>query len=82
MPQPVTYDPDADVLCVRLIDGESVARQTFIDDLRIVDHSEDGSVIGVEFVGASDGVELADVPFAQKIEELIGNSGHSFRILV
>ena len=77
-----TYDSEADILYVRLVDDESVARQTFLGDLRIVDHSEDGSVIGVEFVGASDGVELGDVPFAQKIEELIGQSGHSFRILV
>ena len=77
-----TYDTEAEILYVRLIDDKLVARQTFIDDLRIVDHSEDGSVIGVEFVGASDGVELSDVPFARQIEELIGNSGHSFRILV
>lgn len=77
-----TYDQEADILYVRLLDDEPVARQTFVDDVRIVDHSEDGSVVGVEFVGASDGVELADVPFAQQIEELIGGSGHSFRILV
>ena len=77
-----TFDSDADILYVRLLDDESVARQTFLDDLRIIDRSEDGSVIGVEFVGASDGVELADVPFAQQLEELIGGSGHSFRILV
>lgn len=76
------YDKEADILYVRLLDDEPVARQTFVDDLRIVDHSEDGSVIGVEFVGASDGVELADVPFAQQIEDLIGGSGHSLRILV
>jgi uncharacterized protein YuzE len=77
-----TYDTEADILYVRLVDGESVSRQTFLDDLRITDHSEDGSVIGVEFVGASDGVDLEDVPFAQQIEELIGGSGHSFRIHV
>lgn len=77
-----TYDKEADILYVRLLDDEPVVRQTFLDDVRIVDHSEDGSVIGVEFVAASDGIELDDVPFAQQIEELIGGSGHSFRILV
>lgn len=77
-----TYDPHTDTLYVRLVGNASVARQTFLDDHRIVDRSEDGAVIGVEFVAASDGVELADVPFAQQIEELIGGSGHSFRILV
>lgn len=77
-----TYHPEADVLYVRLVDDEAVERQTYLDDARIIDHSADGSVIGVEFVGASDGVELGDVPFARKVEELIGGSGHSFRILV
>ncbi|MXX18178.1 MAG: DUF2283 domain-containing protein [Dehalococcoidia bacterium] len=77
-----TYDPEADILYVRLLDDEAVERQTYLDDARIIDHSADGSVIGVEFVGASDGIELGDVPFAQQIEELIGGSGHSFRILV
>ena len=28
-----------DILYVRLVDDESVARQTFLDDLRIIDHS-------------------------------------------
>ena len=41
--------PTLDILYVwRLLDDESVARQTFLDDLRIIDRSEDGSVIGVE----------------------------------
>ena len=76
------YDADADILYVRLLDDEAVARQTYLDDVRIIDHSADGSVIGVEFVGASDGIELGDVPFAREIEELIGGSGHSFKLLV
>lgn len=38
--------------------------------------------MGIEFIGASDGVALADVPFAQQVENLIGRSGHSFKLLV
>ena len=77
-----TYDAEADILYVRLLDDETAARQTFLDDLRIIDHSAEGAVIGIEFIGASDGVVLEDVPFSQQVEELIGRSGHSFHILV
>ena len=77
-----TYDADADILYVRLLDDETPARQTFLDDVRIIDHSEGGAVVGIEFIGASEGVVLEDVPFAQQVEDLVGRSGHSFRILV
>ena len=77
-----TYDSEADILYVRLIDAETVARQTFLDDLRVIDHSEGGAVVGIEFIGASDGVVLEDVPFARQVEDLIGRSGHSFKLLV
>ena len=77
-----TYAPDADILYVMLRDGEKIERQTFLDDLRVIDHSATGVVVGVEFMCASEGVDLGDVPFARQVEYLIGRSGHSFRILV
>ncbi len=77
-----TYDQEAGILYVRLLDDESVTRQTFLDDLRVIDHSAEGAVVGVEFIDASDGVVLGDVPFAKQVEDLIGHSGHSFKILV
>ena len=77
-----TYYSEADILYVRLLDDETIARQTFLDDLRIIEHSEDGAVVGIEFIGASDSVDLGDVPFAQQVEDLIGHSGHSFKLLV
>ena len=57
MPE-ATYDSEADILYVRLRDSETVARQTFLDDVRIIDHSEEGTVVGIEFIDASDGVIL------------------------
>ncbi len=77
-----TYDSEDDILYVRLLDDVTVARQTFLDDVRIIDRSEDGAIVGIEFVGASESVDLGDVPFAQQVEELIGRSGHSFKLLV
>ncbi len=77
---PVTFDAEADALYVRLRDGSS-ARQAMLDDARIIDYSEDGAVIGVEFLGASDGVDLDDVPFAPTVASLIHDSGLPIRVL-
>lgn len=75
----VRYDPEADALYVRLTDGSS-ARQKSLGDLRIIDYSADGAVLGVEFIGASEGVELRDMPFAETIQQLIDQSGLPIRV--
>lgn len=75
----VTYDQEADILYVRLQVGES-AKQTFLDDARIIDRSADGAILGVEFLGASDGVDLVDVPFAQTVQRLINESGLGLKV--
>ena len=45
-----TYDSEADILYVRLLDDATVTRQTFLDDLRVIDHSAEGAVVGIEFI--------------------------------
>ena len=77
--QPVTYDTDADVLYVRLNDGQST-RQSRLGDLRIIDFDQDGTILGVEFVDASGGADLRDLPFAQRVEQLIHDSGLPIRL--
>lgn len=78
----VTYDSEGDVLYVGLVnaDDAKVAKQSLLDDLRIIDLSADGAVMGVEFVDASEGVDLSDVPFAHKVAKLIEESGHPIRV--
>jgi len=76
---PVTYDEEADALYVRLLDL-SAARTTPVDDLRLIDYSADGSIVGVEFLEASAGIDLSDLPFRPRLEQLIGDSGLPFRI--
>ena len=78
----VTYDSEGDVLYVGLVDTSDakVAKQSLLDDLRIIDLSEDGAVMGVEFVDASEGVDLSDVPFAHKVAQLIEESGHPIKV--
>jgi uncharacterized protein YuzE len=46
----------------------AAVRQAKLDDARIVDYAADGSVVGVEFISPSRGVNLADVPYAAEIE--------------
>ena len=74
------YDEEADVLYVTLLD-EDVADTEELGDLRMVDYTADRRVVGVEFVSPSAGIDLADVPFAAVVEEVIRNSGFSFRVL-
>ena len=76
----IAYDPEADILYVSLRDGMKIAGQKVLDDLRIIDSAEDGAVVGVEFICASGGIDLSDVPFAESVEKLIEQSGQSFKI--
>lgn len=78
MNQYVVYDPEADTLYVHLANG-AVDRTRFVDDFRAIDYHED-VVIGIEFINASDGVDLRDLPFADTVERLIGESGHRIPI--
>lgn len=71
----VDYDREADVLYVRLAPNAKVAKTHPLDDMRLIDYSEDGAVVGIEFIDASEGVELGGVPFARKVEQLIGDAG-------
>jgi len=77
--EPITYDREADALYVRL-SGSPVAKTSSLDDFRMIDYSADGSVVGVEFIDVTAGIDLEDVPFNQKIEEIIGQSGLDIKI--
>jgi uncharacterized protein YuzE len=72
---PIDYDKEEDVLYVLLKAGTKVARSHSLDDMRLIDYSEDGGVVGIEFIDASHGVDLSEVPFARKVEQLIGEAG-------
>ena len=65
----IEYDPEADVLFVRLVhlDPGSVAGARALDDRRLVHVDERGTPLGVEFLGASAGLDLTGVPEAAAI---------------
>lgn len=75
----VAFDPDADALYVYLASGV-VAETRPLGDLRMVDYSKDGTVLGIEFVSASHGVDLSDVPFAPTVASAIGDSGLPIKV--
>ena len=74
------YDDDADVLYVALLDDD-VEETVELDDLRLVDYGKGGCVVGVEFISASSGIDLRDVPLAAEVERVIGSSGYSFKVV-
>ncbi len=74
-----TCDRDGDTLSVRLTDAPC-ARQECLDDVRIVDYPEARAVVGVEFIGASGGVDLAGVPLAERVGALTEEGGHPFKV--
>ncbi|MEX2236670.1 MAG: DUF2283 domain-containing protein [Dehalococcoidia bacterium] len=73
------YNEEGDVLYVVLHDKQ-VARSKCVDNLRTIDYGEDGSVVGLEFVSASSGIDLSDMPSSETVAELIGESGQKFPI--
>ncbi|MCA9825137.1 MAG: DUF2283 domain-containing protein [Dehalococcoidia bacterium] len=80
MNQWAEYDAEADVLYVTLADGD-VEETVELDDLRLIDYGSDGRIVGVEFISPSAGIDLHEVPFANAIERIIGQSGHQFRVV-
>ena len=77
----VKYDAEADMLYVRF-SNDPIDHTKPVDDLRMIDYSVDNAVVGLEFVDASGGVDLRDLPFRQKAELLLGDSGLGLPLLV
>ncbi len=65
----VSYDPEADAIYVRFSEPEGRVRTKRIDDRRLVDYDENGSLVGVELLFVSQGVRLEDVPEADRIRD-------------
>ena len=70
----VTYDRRADAAYISFADEPSV-RQEPLDDGRILDFAADGSLVGVEILSPSLGVDLSDVPRASEVADAIHQLG-------
>jgi len=74
----VGHDARHDAAYFSFADVDAV-RQEKLDDGRIVDYGADGSVVGVEFLAPSQGLNLAGVPRAPEIARAARR--HGLRIL-
>jgi uncharacterized protein YuzE len=74
-----TYDPENDVLYIEFSDKD-VERTQALDDLRLVDFDVSGHAVGVEFIAATQGLDLRDVPHSERIEGLLREKGLQFPI--
>ncbi len=73
-----SYDKENDVLYIKF-STDPVARTESKDDLRLIDYTY-GRVVGVEFVGASEGLDLHDIPRKAEIEKILTKQGLNFPI--
>ena len=69
-----SYDRKHDVAYVEFSAADA-HEQVALDDARIIDYAADGSVVGVEFISPSLGVNLAGVPRAADIEREVRRLG-------
>ena len=72
------YDRKGDAAYVEFSSADS-ARQVALDDATILDYAADGSVVGVEFISPSRGVNLAGVPRAAEVEREVRRLGLPIR---
>lgn len=73
----ITHDPDADAVYVYLTEQPDtpVAHTRELDDARMLDYATDGTLLGVELLWVSEGVDLTDVPFAARIASELRRHG-------
>ena len=65
----IEYDPEADAIFAsfRHINPGEDRGATVLDDCRMIHYDAANEVIGVEFLGVSEGIDLTDVPRADEI---------------
>jgi uncharacterized protein YuzE len=68
------YDHNADCAYV-LINDLPHAYSKELDETRFIDYAEDGTVIGIELLYVSGGVDVSDLPYRAEVEKLLENNG-------
>ena len=64
------YDFDADCAYILIEDlPHSYSRE--LDETKFIDYSMDGTVIGIELLFVSGGVDISDMPYKAEISELL-----------
>jgi uncharacterized protein YuzE len=64
------YDADADCVYIT-INKLEYAYSEELDETRFVDHAEDGTVIGIELLYVSGGVDVSGLPYEAEVSNLL-----------
>lgn len=64
------YDPNADCAYI-LINELPHAYSKQIDETRFIDYAADGSVIGIELLYVSSGVDVSGLPYASQVTKIL-----------
>jgi uncharacterized protein YuzE len=70
----VTYDPQADTAYISFSSASS-ACQVPLDNSRVLDFALDGSLVGVEILSPSLGVDLSGLPRAREVSDAMRGLG-------
>ena len=73
------YDEENDVLYVQFSVAK-VARTRPFGDLRLVDYDAQDRAVGIEFIAASEGLDVSDLPLGDQIEALLIENGLHFNV--
>lgn len=68
------YDPEVDCAYI-YINKLPHSYTRSIDEVRLVDYAADGTVIGIELLYVGSGVDVAGLPYAQEVAELLRSHG-------
>lgn len=74
----VEFDKEADALYIQLRE-QPVAFTRNLGDGRVADFAEDGSVVGIEFLAVSEGVDPSEVPDEHEVRRAL--EGQDVRVL-
>ncbi len=74
-----TFDAGSDAIYVYLVDAP-VDHTASPGDVRVIDYSKDGRIVGIEFLGVAGGVDLSDLPSRSTIEKLISDLARNIEI--
>lgn len=69
----IEHDPEADAVYIRL-SSKNIARTRTVRRNRsdaAIDYASDGTVVGVELLGVSRGIDLHGLPEAEKVRALL-----------
>ena len=70
----VSHDPSADAVWIKISSG-TYSETKELDGRRRLDVAADGTVLSVELLDVSDGVDLSDLPRAPEIERELRRLG-------